>query len=195
MPYYVQKASLWIYLMRSCSILDVSKKHDIRGNLVLAFRWDSDLRCPASFCRPNNPSQDRCANLQPDLCHLPHRFRFDQCWTYQRLCQHIFVEAISFCNLHKQRSLGAQDWPVAMHGDVSHLDIISLETVIKSNIIIKSSGLAATISLPLNTWIMSLEANNDAAGGARESQELRQKLCSVHVVVRGPIQSTYSLRC
>ena len=46
--------------------------------------------------------------------------------------------------------------------------------------------MAAAISLPLNTWIMSLEADEDAEGGeGGASQELRQKLCSVHVVVRG----------
>ena len=72
--------------------------------------------------------------------------------------------------------------------------------------------MATVISLPLNTWIMSLDAEggdsqevneankaneaneaikankandindtNDAAGG---SQELRQRLCSVHVLVK-----------
>ena len=48
-----------------------------------------------------------------------------------------------------------------------------------SNIRYDYSGVAAMISLPVNTWILSLE-------GDQESQQLRRTLCSVHVVVGTP---------
>ena len=50
---------------------------------------------------------------------------------------------------------------------------------ISSNIRYDYSGVAAMISLPVNTWILSLEED-------QESQQLRRTLCSVHVVVGTP---------
>ena len=47
------------------------------------------------------------------------------------------------------------------------------------------SGLATVISLPLNMWIVSLEED-------KTSLELREKLCSVHVVVRIVHRNHYS---
>ena len=55
-------------------------KHVVRGNICsvdgfFAFRRDSDLRCPASSCPPNNPSQGGRPNIQPALCPLSRGFR------------------------------------------------------------------------------------------------------------------------
>ena len=59
------------------------QKHGVCGNMDnidggLAFGWDFDLPCPASLCRPDNPSQDRRPDIQPTFCPLSRRFRSDK---------------------------------------------------------------------------------------------------------------------
>ena len=72
-----------------------------------------------------------------------------------------------------------QVWQVSKAEDVVGKWVFELfySKAVSFYIVSSASGLATVISLPLNTWIISLES--DAT-----SFELRQKLCSVHVVVR-----------